>query len=180
MTARYPVWDGSGWSDVDVPTSGGEPIVVPNVTAIVHPPGDLSRLLLQRRDKPDEPVYRRLETPGGRWRAGESALEAVRREVAEETGLRVIAVSSESVRHEPTPQRPFVVDHPIAVTVGVEGAYPALLAVFVVEAEGDPVGLPGESFEPSFWDVTDVRDLLDSQPEAFTAAAHSVLRTYLG
>ncbi|MBT8198469.1 MAG: NUDIX domain-containing protein [Acidimicrobiia bacterium] len=179
MTSRYRVWDGAGWAEVEVPTSGGEAVVVPNVTALVHPVGDRSQILLQRRDKPDEPVYRRLETPGGRWRAGESAADAVAREVAEETGLRVVSEPG-SVRFEPTPNRPFVVDRPFAVTVGVEGAYPALIAAFVVEAEGEPVASPGESFEPRFWHVDDVKGLLADDPEAFTAAAYSVLTTYLG
>lgn len=177
MTARYPIWSGDEWTEVDVPVHGGAPIVVPNVTAIVHPPGDGSRVLLQRRDKQGEPVFRRLEIPGGRWHAGESALEAVRREVAEETGLTVVS-AGESVRYEPTPQRPFVVDRPLLVTAGVEGAYPALLVAFVVEAEGTPSAQPGESYDPRFWPVDEVRDLLAASPEEFTAAAYSVLASY--
>lgn len=61
--------------------------VVPCVGAVVH---DASgRLLLIRRGH--EPSKGRWSLPGGRVEAGESAAEAVEREVLEETGLVVRA-----------------------------------------------------------------------------------------
>jgi 8-oxo-dGTP diphosphatase len=49
---------------------------------------DRSRLLLVRRGT--EPAKGRWSVPGGRIEPGETAVQAVVREVAEETGLRVI------------------------------------------------------------------------------------------
>jgi 8-oxo-dGTP diphosphatase len=50
---------------------------------------DRGRLLLVRRGT--EPAKGRWSVPGGRVEPGETAVQAVVREVAEETGLRVIA-----------------------------------------------------------------------------------------
>ena len=73
MSSEHRVWTGDRWIDLPVPESGGEPVVVPNVAALVLGEPDLSTVLLQRRDKPGEVVRGRWEVPGGRWRAGESA-----------------------------------------------------------------------------------------------------------
>ena len=76
----YAVWVDQQWLDVSVPEMSGEPLVVPNVAAIVLSV-DRDKMLLQRRDKPGEPVRGRLEVPGGRWGAGEAPERAVAREV---------------------------------------------------------------------------------------------------
>jgi 8-oxo-dGTP pyrophosphatase MutT (NUDIX family) len=158
---------------------GGEALVVPNVAALVHPAGDPGRILLQRRDRPGEAVRGRWEIPMGRWRAGESPEVAVAREVLEETGLEVRDVDAAAVRHEAAPGRPFLVVQPAAVTVGVEGAYPALHLVFRCSAEGDPRPLPGETAEPGWYPVDAVTEML-LRPEAFTGPALAILSTLTG
>jgi 8-oxo-dGTP diphosphatase len=59
---------------------------VPCVGAIVH--DDSHRLLMVRRGNP--PSAGRWSLPGGRVEPGETDADAVRREVAEETGLEVV------------------------------------------------------------------------------------------
>ncbi len=66
-------------------TQGG-PVRVACVGALVR--DDRGRLLLVRRGT--EPERGRWSVPGGRVEAGETAVEAVVREVAEETGLAVV------------------------------------------------------------------------------------------
>jgi 8-oxo-dGTP diphosphatase len=64
----------------------GQPLPeVPCVGAVVH--DAVGRLLLIRRGH--APSAGRWSVPGGRMEAGESEVEAVVREVAEETGLQV-------------------------------------------------------------------------------------------
>ncbi|CCG04915.1 NUDIX domain-containing protein [Blastococcus saxobsidens] len=63
------------------------PPVVPCVGAIVH--DDARRLLVIRRGQ--EPSRGLWSVPGGRVEPGETAAQAVEREVLEETGLRVRA-----------------------------------------------------------------------------------------
>lgn len=69
------------------PSAAPEPPVVPCVGAVVH--DARGRLLLIRRGH--EPSKGRWSLPGGRMEPGETAAQAVEREVLEETGLVVRA-----------------------------------------------------------------------------------------
>ncbi len=179
MSALYPVWSGDRWIEVPVPVSGDEPVVVPNVNGVVFPSPSRSHVLLQRRDKPDEPVRGLLEVPGGRWRAGESPDEAIRREVLEETGITLTAVAGAIHHHPRPPHGVATVAMPAAVVVGRGGAYPSLHVVFECVGEGEPRGLPGEAVDPRWWRVDEVKGLLDETPEAFVGVAASILETVL-
>jgi 8-oxo-dGTP pyrophosphatase MutT (NUDIX family) len=179
VSERYPVWTGDGFSDLPVAGMAGEALVVPNVAALVVPELGSDRVLLQRRDKPGEAVRGRLEIPTGRWRAGESPEQALRREVAEETGLIVSDVVGAGRRVGEDPRRPNVIADPEVVTVGVEGAYPALLLAFVCVAPGIPRPQPGETLDPEWYLHQEVRDRLRT-PASFTGAAYAVLTHWLG
>jgi 8-oxo-dGTP pyrophosphatase MutT (NUDIX family) len=136
-------------------------------------------VLLQRRDKAGEVVRGRLELPSGRWRAGETAEEALRREVLEETGLRVVEMLSPSPRrYHADPGRPFEVLAPLVVSAGVEGAYPALHIAFVCVASGEPVARPGESADPRWYPLEELRGLLDD-PARLTGSTVAILSVFL-
>ena len=96
----YSVWIDGTWHEVSVPEMGGEPLVVPNVAALVLSESR-DAILLQRRDKPGEPVRGRLEVPGGRWQAGEAPEQALAREVREQARIAAPAEirKDDSVAH---------------------------------------------------------------------------------
>jgi len=169
-------WDGA-WLEAPVAGMGGEALVVPNIAALVLPAEGASVLLLQRRDKP-EVARGLLEIPTGRWRAGETPFQALSREVAEETGLRVLSMVGEGRRFEAHPGRPVFATEPAAVVVGASGAYPALLVAFTCVAPGEPRPLPGETAEPRWCPFDEVRALL-AVPGRFTGVAHAVLSAWL-
>lgn len=186
MTVPYPVWDGSGWIDLPVPTMGGAPLVVPNVAALVYEtPNSVTaagsdgreRILLQRRDKPGEVVRGRLELPGGRWEAGEAPDVAVAREVSEETGITVTAVSAAVEMHSHEPHVTTAAARPLAVVVGVEGAYPSLHVLFECRGHGEPRPVPDEVAAPAWWGVDDVVALLAECPDDFVWHTAGMLRT---
>jgi 8-oxo-dGTP diphosphatase len=180
MTSMYPVWGGGTWIDLPVPESGGEQVVVPNVNAVVYDGIERRRILLQRRDKPGEVVRGRWEVPGGRWRAGERPDVAVAREVEEETGVVVTAVAGavEILGHEANVET--AAARPVAVVVGLAGAYPSLHVVFECYGEGTPRALAGETAEPGWWDVDEVRARMESTPEEFVWHTFGILRAVLG
>ncbi len=178
--SSYRVWMGEQWGEVPVPSMDGEAVVVPNVAAVVYPDPARERLLLQRRDKPGEPVRGRLEVPGGRWRPGEAPDVAVAREVEEETGLEVTAVAAAVERHRGTVHRAYGVARPVAVVTGLEGAYPSLHVVFECYARGTPRPVAGETRDPRWWPVGEVQELLGSDPEAFVGQTRAMLLAVLG
>lgn len=177
MTGRHRVWDGSDEVEVDVPVSGGENVMVPVIRAIVHPPGDPRTVLLQRRDIPDESVRGRLEIPGGRWRSGEDPADAIRREVAEETGLTVTRVRGVS-GHAIDDARLIAAIEPLVVVAGVAGAFPAAHIVVVAEAAGALRAEDGETSDVRWWPLDEILDLLGEDPDAFIPSSAVALRTY--
>lgn len=176
---RARVWSGREWIEAPVASMKGETLVVPNIAAIVLRDDRGSAILLQRRDKP-EVVRGLLEIPTGRWRAGETPAQALRREVAEETGLEVLSIAGEGRRSEVHPHWPVWAASPAAVVVGAEGAYPALLVTFVCVAPGEPRALPGETADPRWYSRDQVLALLRTEPRSFTAVAYAALASWLG
>lgn len=173
----YPVWSEERWIDVPVPEMGGEPLVVPNVAAIVLST-DRSKMLLQRRDKVGEPVRGKLEIPGGRWGAGEPPEVAVAREVAEETGLKLVEPVAGIERIYLSPNRACGVAFPVAVVNGVAGTYPSLHVVFECVSEGEPRAQAGETADPRWWGLDEVRTMVAEQPESFVDQTRAMLTVY--
>lgn len=180
MSVPYRVWTGTEWIDLAVPASDGEAIVVPNVAGIVFREARRDEVLVQRRDKLGEVVRGRLELPGGRWRAGEPPDVALAREVAEETGVELLAVSSGIERLTIEPNVGFGIARPVAVVNGIEGAYPALHVLFECRGTGDPRPAPGETAEPAWWPVEDLRAHLASNPDDFVWHTRAMLAAYYG
>jgi 8-oxo-dGTP pyrophosphatase MutT (NUDIX family) len=174
------VWTGAEWIHLPVPESGGESVVVPNVNALVYDSTARDRVLLQRRDKPGEVVRGRLELPGGRWRAGVAPEVEVVREVAEETGVTVVAVSAAIERVEHEPHITTVAVRPLAVIAGVDGAYPSIHVLFECYGEGQPRPRAGEVADPRWWEVSEVRRLLQEAPDAFVWHTAAMLRAVFG
>ena len=104
-SGRARIWSGREWIEAPVASMNDEALVVPNIAAIVLRDDQGTGILLQRRDKP-EVVRGLLEIPTGRWRAGETPAQALRREVAEETGLEVRSIAGEGRRWEVHPHWP--------------------------------------------------------------------------
>ena len=180
MTATHRVWDGSGWLDLPVAESGGEAVVVPNVNGIVLRAPDRDALLLQRRDKPGEVVRGKLELPGGRWRAGETPDGALVREVAEETGVELLAVSGAISEHRTSTHAAYRSMAPFTVVSGVDGAYPSLHVVFECVGTGTPRDVAGETRDVRWWLLDDVESELASDPTQFVPHAAVVLAEWLG
>lgn len=172
----YSVRIGDEWVAVPVPAMGGEPLVVPNVAAVVrHTDG---KILLQRRDKPGEPVRGKLEVPGGRWRAGEPPDLAVIREVAEETGVTVTFPDADVARIELGEYRSCAVAQPVAVVNGLDGTYPSLHVLFACQGHGEPRPQQGETADPRWWPEAEVRAMLADHPDEFVDQSRAMLLAY--
>ena len=173
----YSVWVDQEWLEVSVPEMSGEPLVVPNVAAIVLSE-DRKTILLQRRDKPGEPVRGKLEVPGGRWRAGEAPEQAVAREVREEAGIELVEPIAGTGRIEIAEHRSCGYVRPVAVVNGLEGVYPSLHVVFECIGTGDPVGQPGETADPRWWPIGEIQALLRDHADQFVDQTRAMLEVY--
>lgn len=178
MTGRHEMFDGTRAVTVDVPMSGGENVMLPVVRAIVVSPAHPDSVILQRRDDASESVIGKLEIPGGRWRSGESPVDAIVREVAEETGLDVIRVDGVSIDRLDD-RRSVASIRPLVVVAGIDGAFPATHTVLVVEAVGTPLSAPGESADVRWWHLDEIRSAMAQNRDDFIPSTYAVLETYL-
>jgi 8-oxo-dGTP pyrophosphatase MutT (NUDIX family) len=180
VTGRHHIWDagGVGGSSVEVPVHGGENVMVPVIRAVVRPVGDESRILLQRRDDPSESVRGMLEIPGGRWRSGESPIDAIVREVSEESGVTILTVHGTDIERLDS-QRAMASINPLLVVAGLEGDYPAVHIVLVADGEGVPHSAPGETADGRWWSLAEVTTRMHSDPDDFIPSTRAALRAYV-
>jgi 8-oxo-dGTP pyrophosphatase MutT (NUDIX family) len=116
--------------------------------------------LVQRRTKPGEPVV--WELPQGKIQAGETLVQASRRELHEESGLHLTRILTPGV--EPNPAQtmtafvPFV---PFAAVLDLPEQ--ELVVCLLAEARGDPVATE-EACDHRWCDAAALRELLQNQP----------------
>lgn len=180
MTGRHDIWEtgGAGESSVDVPVHGDENVMVPVIRAVVRPVGDESRILLQRRDDPSESVRGMWEIPGGRWRSGESPIDAIVREVSEESGVTIVTVHGTEIERLDS-HRAIASIRPLLVVAGLEGAYPAIHVVLVADGDGVPRPEPGETAGGRWWTLAEVTAGMHRYPDDFIPSTLTALRSYV-
>ena len=175
--AKYEVWNGFELVEVDVPQVHGESTPVPVAAALLFSDDTRAEMMLQKRDD-DGPAAGLYELPGGIWRAGESPLAVLGREVLEETGLELALGSPAEMMSEAQGRRPVVASDPAVVVTGIGTAFPVLMLAYeCVASPGEPKGEPGESKDPMFYKVGEVQSML-TEPSQFTGPTFAVLSSY--
>ncbi len=178
MTGRHGTWDGADFHEVEVPVSGSENVMVPVIRAVVRAEDRPRSVLLQRRGDVSEPVYGRLEIPGGRWRSGESPIVAVTREVREETGVEITSVAGVSLEAIDD-RRTIATIRPLAIVAGIEAAFPAIHVVLTAVGRGTPRSVPGESLDVRWWRIDEVERRMREHPDEFIPSSLAALRAYV-
>lgn len=139
-------------------------------------------ILIQTRQKPDgDETNGKLELPAGKIREYEDVFSALRREVWEETGLRVTKIQGESsavsLRTGDVTTVSFI---PYCTTQNLSGAYSIILHTFLCEAEGELIVRTEEAEDIHWVKVCEIRELVDKQPERFFFMHLYALKKYLG
>lgn len=114
---------------------GHEPLITPGVRAIIR--DSAGRLLMQRRGD-----FGTWGLPAGGMELGESVYAALAREVAEETGLRVIRATPFGIYSDPS----YAVTYPNSDQI-----QPFTLAFLVDEWSGEPVADGDETLQLTFF-----------------------------
>lgn len=156
---------------------------VPIVSAIIERRrGKVTEVLVQVRWKPEkDPVYTgTFEIPAGGIGLYENVYDALKREVFEETGLRVIGfkpnVRTKTYSHKGDDVFAFV---PFCCQQQLSGmARVGFVFVCTVEA-ADPVPAPDEVKEIMWMGTSELRRLIDESPERFFTFQLPVLEFYL-
>ncbi|HEX3592060.1 MAG TPA: NUDIX domain-containing protein [Pseudonocardiaceae bacterium] len=142
------------YHDPDSPTANA---IRPTVFAVVR--DATGRLLLARRTD-----TRNWELPGGEVELGESATDAVLREVAEETALRISVTRLSGVYTDP--------QHRMAYESG-EVRQQFAIVVHAVPIDGDPHPDHDEMTDASWFDIPDI-DALPIHPSMRLRIDHAL------
>lgn len=151
-----------------------------NCRAIIERDGSGGReILIQVRNKPYEGGTG-LELPGGRVEEFESLVEALRREVREETGLDLSFIEGEQTRIETRALQTSVEClPPFAVYQTLRGPVDSVGAYFLCHAKGQLQDTGDESSQPRWMSVSEIARLLGNDSERFSFVDRAGLTYYL-
>ena len=151
-----------------------------NCRAIIERDGSGGReILVQERYKPYE-GQTRLELPGGRVEEFESLVDALRREVREETGLELFFIEGEETRIETNGTNTRVEClRPFAAYQTLQGPVDSLGLYFRCRAEGQLLETGDETRDLRWIPVSEVTRMLDNAPGQVSFVDLSGLSIYI-
>lgn len=152
-----------------------------NARAIVERTfNDELHIILQTRNKVGEPQT--LELPGGRLELFEPILEGLKREVFEETGLKVVRVNGEETRIDTCGINPdFEVEciEPLCVYQTIKGPIDSMGMYFLCEAEGELL-VNGDDTKNVHWKpVSEVKNMFEADPLQFSNVDRAGIMYYI-
>ncbi len=138
-------------------------------------------ILIQTRQKEDgEETNGMIELPAGKIREYENIFSALRREVWEETGLRITKIHGEEAAvSNQTGAVTTISFEPYCVTQNLSGAYSIILNTFLCEAEGDLLDHTNETQNIRWERISDVERLIKEEPEKIFFMHINALKKYL-
>jgi len=152
----------------------GETLVLPNVYGLIK--NSAGGVLIQRRWKPqsDPDTLGMWELPGGKWRAGESAEDCLRRELQEECGLEVSSIDGSFAKHDHLDQQ-VETSTPLLMVQMLVGPYTSMLAIYSGFSDGQPAPQGDGARDAHFMSRADLKQALAEGADAFTALSFAAL-----
>ena len=147
-----------------------ELFAIPAVGAIIRRKIDGEEyILIQTRNKANDNNTNGLfEIPAGKIREYEDIFSALKREVWEETGLRVTKIEGEetALRSDVSGNVTQCAE-PFCICQNLSGAYSLVLSVFLCEAEGEPIESSNETCDIHWAKTSDLKEMVEKSPEKF-------------
>lgn len=143
--------------------------------------GNERHILIQTRQKEDgNETNGMLEIPAGKIREYEDVFSALRREVWEETGLKLTKIYGEDTSvSTQTGDVTTISFNPYCVTQNLSGAYSMILNTFLCEAEGNLIESTNETENVHWEKVSEIERLLRENPEKIFFMHINALKKYL-
>ena len=137
------------------------------------------QILLQTRDKPHEGGTS-FELPGGRVEEFESLLDALKREVKEETGLRITSIEGTASKiNARTEETDVECLQPFAVYQTVLGPVDSMGVYFLCKGEGELLTVGHDSANPHWVSVAQLAEWMEQEPGQFSWVDRAGLLFYL-
>ncbi len=139
-------------------------------------------IVIQTRQKEDGgETNGMIEIPAGKIREYEDIFSTLRREVREETGLRVTKILGENdTVSNQVGDVTTISFEPYCITQNLSGAYSIILNTFLCEAEGDLLSCTDETENIRWEKVSNVERLVKEEPEKIFFMHLNTLKKYLG
>ncbi len=147
-----------------------EQFSIPGAGAIIVKDIDGEKnILTQIRVKPNAPCEDGLlEIPAGKIRAFESIFDTIRREVREETGLKVMEILGENLSTLYEGNSYKVINFkPFSCSQNLIGKYPIMVFVFICQVEGELLPFSDESKNYKWMSILEMKELLFTHPNFF-------------
>lgn len=143
--------------------------------------GNERYILIQTRQKEDgNETNGMLEIPAGKIREYEDVFSALRREVWEETGLKITKIYGEDTSVSTQSGDVTTISfNPYCVTQNLSGAYSMILNTFLCEAEGNLIESTNETENVHWEKVSEIERLLRENPEKIFFMHINALKKYL-
>lgn len=120
-----------------------------------------------------------IEIPAGKIREYENIFEALRREVWEETGLTITKINGEDMAFSNQVGEITTLSFtPYCITQNMSGAYSIILNTFLCEAEGTLLEKTDETEDIHWMKVSDVKKLVEEEPEKVFFMHINALKKY--
>ena len=142
--------------------------------------GNDKYILIQTRQKEyGDETNGMIEIPAGKIREYEDIFSALRREVWEETGLKITKIYGEDASiYTRTDNVTTISFKPYCITQNLSGAYSIILNTFLCEAEGELLEYTNETEKIHWAKISDVEQLLREKPEKIFFMHINALKKY--
>lgn len=158
-----------------------EIFAVPCVGAIIEKVISSEKyILIQTRQKEDgNETNGMIEIPAGKIREYENIFAALRREVWEETGLKITRIYGEDLSvYIQTSNASTLSFQPFCITQNLSGAYSIILNTFLCEAEGNLIESTNETEKVHWIRAVELRHMLNENPENIFFMHINALKKY--